>query len=294
MFIFQSDRCRYGKLSEELENSFTKGNDDYPDNLVSAYHLINEYKNWQPRSAIPDSTGVAFAQKGAGKKNKDKSEDWKKDAICHECGEKGHIRPNCPKLKEESDDEAPTPKASVLKKKPDAKKKPQVSFATDGASKDADDDTESQFYNYGFCTTSSKINLRKMILLDNQFFSVASRMESRRKPKKQLRTKPTGLLRDLQGPCPQRPALPFVTPMRTPRAPTSRHLVLHLQLCQQHMVLKFLRLRRPKIKRLRRSCVSAVLTLKLRTHSRCSYRRSLNQCRSSLNRLSKLMFPKCK
>ena len=42
MFIYQSDRRRYGKLSEELENSFTKGNDDYPDNLVSAYHLINE------------------------------------------------------------------------------------------------------------------------------------------------------------------------------------------------------------------------------------------------------------
>ena len=29
MFITQSDRHRYGKLSEELDNSFTKGNDDY-------------------------------------------------------------------------------------------------------------------------------------------------------------------------------------------------------------------------------------------------------------------------
>jgi hypothetical protein len=39
MFIHQSDRRRYGKLSEELENSSTKGNDDYPDNLVSAYTI---------------------------------------------------------------------------------------------------------------------------------------------------------------------------------------------------------------------------------------------------------------
>jgi hypothetical protein len=152
---------------EELENSFTKGNDDYPDNLVSAYHLINEYKNWQPRSAIPEPTGVAFTQKGAGKNNKDKNDDWKKEAVCHECGEKGHIRPNCPKRKEESDDDTPAPKKSALKKKAD-KKKPQVSFATGAASKDDEDETESQFYNFGFCTTSSKINLRKMILLDNQ------------------------------------------------------------------------------------------------------------------------------
>ena len=72
MFIHQSDRRRYGKLSEDLENSFTKGNDDYPNNLVSAYHLINEYKCYQPKSAAPESSGVAFAQK-TGNKGKDNS-----------------------------------------------------------------------------------------------------------------------------------------------------------------------------------------------------------------------------
>jgi hypothetical protein len=41
MFIHQSDHCQCGKLSAYLENSFTRGNDDCPDNLVSAYHLIN-------------------------------------------------------------------------------------------------------------------------------------------------------------------------------------------------------------------------------------------------------------
>ena len=88
MFIFQSDRRRYGKLSEELENSFTKGNDDYPDNLVSTYHLINEYKNWSPRTNAPDVQGVAFSQKGSKKKAPpDESDKWQKDAICHECGE---------------------------------------------------------------------------------------------------------------------------------------------------------------------------------------------------------------
>jgi hypothetical protein len=104
MFIYQSDRRLYGKLSEDLENSFIKGNADYPDNLVSAYHLINEYKCWQPKSAAPDSSGVAFAQKnskGKDDQSKNKEDSWQKKATCHHCGELGHIRPNRPALKDD-------------------------------------------------------------------------------------------------------------------------------------------------------------------------------------------------
>jgi hypothetical protein len=45
MFLHQSDRRQYGKLLEELENDFTKGNDDYPQTLVKAYHLLCKYKH---------------------------------------------------------------------------------------------------------------------------------------------------------------------------------------------------------------------------------------------------------
>ena len=169
MFIFQCDKKRYGKLSEELENAFTKGRDDYPSNVVSAYHLINEYKNWQPRSPVPDSSGVAFAQKGGKKKSDKDTEDWKKAAKCHHCGETGHIRPECPnKDDEEEDDETPPPKKkSILKKKAD-KKKPAVTFASAGESED-EDESESQLFNYGLCNvTSNGLKLRNLILLDNQ------------------------------------------------------------------------------------------------------------------------------
>jgi hypothetical protein len=118
MFIFQSDRRRYGKLSEELENSFTKGNDDYPDNLVSAYHLINEYKCWKPPSSTPDPTGVAFSQKGAkGKQDKPKDDSWHKKATCHNCGKLGHIRPNCPKLSDSDDKDSDKADSSSSKSK---------------------------------------------------------------------------------------------------------------------------------------------------------------------------------
>jgi hypothetical protein len=66
MFLHQSDRRQYGKLLEELENDFTKGNDDsYPDTLVKAYHLLSEYKHYQPKKFVPtdSSSSVAFVQK---------------------------------------------------------------------------------------------------------------------------------------------------------------------------------------------------------------------------------------
>ena len=61
IFIKQSYRPWYDNLSEEPENLSTKGDDDFPDNLVSSYHLISEYKNWQPRGSPPDPSGVAFS-----------------------------------------------------------------------------------------------------------------------------------------------------------------------------------------------------------------------------------------
>ena len=45
-FLCQSDRKRYSRLLEELENDFTKGNSNYPTDLVTAYRMIIEYKNW--------------------------------------------------------------------------------------------------------------------------------------------------------------------------------------------------------------------------------------------------------
>ena len=52
-FLCQSDRKRYGRLLEELENDYTKVNSNYPTNLVTAYMMISEYKTWQPRSSVP-------------------------------------------------------------------------------------------------------------------------------------------------------------------------------------------------------------------------------------------------
>ena len=179
MFIAQSDRRRYGRLSEDLENSFTKGNNDYPRDLVQAYRLISEYKNWNQKFTSPDPTGVAFAQKGKTGKPKT-AEDWHKDAVCHNCNEKGHIRPNCPKLQDSdanSEEEDNKSNKGTTRKKGKANTK--KAFSQHNAENDdeyndddeADSDVEEQFINFSFCTTSRrklKLNLRNLILLDNQ------------------------------------------------------------------------------------------------------------------------------
>ena len=66
-FVVTSNPKRFGCLVEELENDYTKGNNNYPTNMVKDYQLINEYKSWAPRTSLPEISGVAFSQQGSSK-----------------------------------------------------------------------------------------------------------------------------------------------------------------------------------------------------------------------------------
>ena len=122
---------------------------------------------------------VAFAQ----------DDDWEKKAICNECGEKGHIRPKCPKLQEDDSDdeedddekekekEAQAKKAAKEKEKKKKKKKKKLSFAqVDEEDSDDTSDDEFQFVQLAHSEAVQLVNpehradvdLRTMILLDNQ------------------------------------------------------------------------------------------------------------------------------
>ena len=64
MFIVQADKQHYGKLCEDLENTYTQGNKDYPKMMVQAFKLINEFKHWQLKATTPDVQSTAFSQQG--------------------------------------------------------------------------------------------------------------------------------------------------------------------------------------------------------------------------------------
>ena len=93
-FVINSDLRRYRRLIEEVEKDYTKGNDNYPHNMVKAYQLLNEYKQWNQRVTLPESSGVAFLQQGNNNKSAQQTSEWKKKATYHNCGQKDTSGPN--------------------------------------------------------------------------------------------------------------------------------------------------------------------------------------------------------
>ena len=56
-FISGANRIKYGRLIEELENSYLKGNkNEYPKTVTDAYNLLLNYKN-DPRNHSGGNTG---------------------------------------------------------------------------------------------------------------------------------------------------------------------------------------------------------------------------------------------
>ena len=61
-FLMGSDRSRFGRLLEKLENDFTAGNDNYPKTLTDAYNMLLEWKD-DPRllMRMAGNDGISFA-----------------------------------------------------------------------------------------------------------------------------------------------------------------------------------------------------------------------------------------
>ena len=152
------------------------GNDDYPEDLIKAYHMLNEYQHWTPKKQDVDTNSVAFAQAEKEKKEKEKQNggsggrnntNWHKTMTCHNCGKKGHIKPNCPEFDKDKDDKADKEKIKklegILKKKEEAKK--TVTFVQH----ESDSEDDMGFVNLANAQVNKpQVDLYDMVLLDNQ------------------------------------------------------------------------------------------------------------------------------
>ena len=103
-FLVGSDRTRYGKLLEDLQNDHTQGTDNYPATLQQAYSLLVHWKQ-DPCNIVHLIGGIndgdAFmtvSMEGGHERS-----DW--GPRCYSCRKPGHITRNCPD-KEDRDNNA--------------------------------------------------------------------------------------------------------------------------------------------------------------------------------------------
>ena len=127
---------------------------------------------------MPDAQATIFARKGkSGAKNNGSTNDhWQKTTTCHHCHKKGHIRPNCPKIKEDDSDKEEV-SGSLKSSKPHSKKKKRKSqddkkVALAQCNNHDDDSNDKDSIKYDFCNIrwagKKKPKLCNCIFLDNQ------------------------------------------------------------------------------------------------------------------------------
>ena len=106
--MIQNAGSKHDNLQRDLQNDFTKGNDQYPVNRAQSLMFLHWYR--KTATPVAASEGTAFTQRSRGKKDtkgkKEFDKELYKDRKCFLCGKKGHPKSHCPnKSKKEDKDE---------------------------------------------------------------------------------------------------------------------------------------------------------------------------------------------
>ena len=101
-FIFGSDRGRFSRLLDKLQNDYLQGYDGYPKTVQSAYSLLTNWKQNSGRVNSNVNEGVAFATNDSKQTKElalattgENSKFDKSKVICHRCKKAGHYANEC-------------------------------------------------------------------------------------------------------------------------------------------------------------------------------------------------------
>jgi hypothetical protein len=100
LFIFGTDRSRYGRLFYKLQNEYLQVYNGFPNTIQAAYNLVSNWKMEQSfgRNQTQSNDGISFATESKvtltniGKRN----HDTKNKMICQQCRKIGHYANRCP------------------------------------------------------------------------------------------------------------------------------------------------------------------------------------------------------
>jgi hypothetical protein len=201
-----SSTSTHDTVRNNLQEAFIAKRDEYPTTRSDAIGLLNKYDDKKVPTTVA-SEGTAFAQKGKkaaattdkkGNKNEDEGEEEPKknpyaNKDCFVCGKKGHGARKCPeKIKKDTDDSSTSSGKSSKKSINEFEKKlknvnkqfAQLKAAIEEEESVSSDDDQSHFQFINILEGKmapdsnlvlkqskgklSDLNLRKVILLDNQ------------------------------------------------------------------------------------------------------------------------------
>ena len=113
IFLYKSDRQRFGKYITEKENEILQKKDPFPKTVEDMCRVLEGWKNDNKRNRISEANDrVAFATTDtAGSKGKSKN----KKVTCFKCKKKGHYANECEEVSDDDDESVKEKKSSNKK-----------------------------------------------------------------------------------------------------------------------------------------------------------------------------------